>query len=113
MVLVSQIVVRIFCLLLTIHIVAINTCNDLYLNLIYKSSISIKSNVEEEPDSKSKSSESDSIEIDDDKYLVSSLSLVNGKCELDLLQFQKRYFLNSPNALPQVHYEIQIPPPRV
>ena len=108
---VSHIIVRIFYLLLAFHIVAINTCSDLYLKLIFKSSYSINSNVEEEPDSKSKSSETDNLEIDDDEYLVFSLPNVKGNFELDLIQFQKRNFFYSSIAFPQVHHEIQIPPP--
>ncbi len=108
----THIFVRFFCLLLVFHIIALNTYNDLYLNLIYKSSISINSNVEEEPDTNSKSSESDNFELDDDKFLAAALYLVNGKCELDLMQFQQRHFLYSSIAFQQVHYEIQIPPPR-
>jgi hypothetical protein len=106
----SQSYFRIICLLLTFHLVALNTCEKFYLNLLTQSSISKDFDIEEDADSKSKTNESDSFIGD---YLVEETPSFENNSGFYFSENNKHIFLNSPvNTLLQGIYEIQIPPPR-
>jgi hypothetical protein len=107
----SQTYFKIFCLLLTFHVVALNTCEKFYLNLLIQSSISKEFDIEEDADSQSKANESDSF-IDD--YLVEESPPFWNNSVFCFTESNKHISSNSPvNTLSQGIYEIQIPPPRV
>jgi hypothetical protein len=106
----SQSYFRIICLLLTFHLVALNTCEKLYLNLLIQSSISKDFDIEEDADSQSKANESDSF-IDD--YLVEETISFWNNLGFHFTENNKHISIISPvNTLLQGIYEIQIPPPR-
>jgi hypothetical protein len=101
---------KVLCLLLTFHIVALNTCEKFYLNLLTQSSISKDFDIEEESDAKNKSNESDSF-IDD--YLVEQLSSCLNKLDFYFIENPTKISSNfSANALLKGIYEIDTPPPR-
>jgi hypothetical protein len=101
---------KIFCLLLTLHIVALNTCEKFYLNLLTQSSISKDFDIEEDSDSKTKSSESDSF-MDD--YVVEQSSHFWNNSDFYFKENLKNTSANfSVNSLLQGINEIDTPPPR-
>lgn len=110
----SHIFFRIFCLLLMIHIVALNTCADDYVKFLSCNSETLKSlNIEEESDSKTKTTESDDFDSIDDDYLVTPFLSLNSSLDVNCFENGKHlrhyFYLVS---FPQLHYDIQIPPPR-
>jgi hypothetical protein len=106
----SQSYFRIICLLLTFHLVALNTCEKFYLNLLTQSTISKDFDIEEDTDSKSKTNESDSF-IDD--YLVEEIPAFWNNSEYYFIENNNPIASNfSISTLLQGIYEIQIPPPR-
>lgn len=114
----SRIIFRFFCLLLMLHTLALNTCDDLYLKLLGQSSkiILLKNiEVEEESDTKSKTGESDTLDTsDDDDYLLNISSFISTHSDDDYASItSKLHFHFSSTILAQLHYEIQIPPPRI
>jgi hypothetical protein len=101
---------KILCLLLTFHVVALNTCEKFYLNLLTQSSISKDFDIEEDSDSKTKSNESDSF-IDD--YIVEESSNYWKSSDLFVTENLNKISFNSPiNSLQIGVYEIDTPPPR-
>ncbi|WP_158279510.1 hypothetical protein [Arcicella aurantiaca] len=105
------------CLMLSLHLLAMNICDNYYLKLIGQTSKSgITKNVdleEEEADANGKTSESDSFDDIDDDYLVESFFSYNAQINHESLVFlpkQRFHFFSV--ILPQLHYDIQIPPPR-
>ncbi len=118
MVYTSRIMFRFFCLLLMFHTLALNTCDDLYLKLLGQSSkIMLLKNIEaeEESDTKSKTGESDTLDaFDDDDYLLSTSSFINIYSDDDYASITSKFHFHfSSTILAQLHYEIQIPPPRI
>jgi hypothetical protein len=106
----SQSYFRIICLLLTFHLVALNTCEKFYLNLLTQSTISKDFDIEEDADSKSKANESDSFI---DEYVVEETPSFWNNAECYFSENNNHISSNFPvNALLQGIYEIQIPPPR-
>jgi hypothetical protein len=106
----SQSYFRIICLLLTFHLVALNTCEKIYLSLLTQTTISKDFDIEEDADSKSKANESDSFI---DEYVVEEIPAFLNNSEFYFSETNSHISSNSPvNALLQGIYEIQIPPPR-
>lgn len=112
--LVSVIVFRFICLLLMIHLLAINIRDDYYMAFTQCSNISKDFDIEEETMPKTKSTENNNYDNSVDDFL--SNLLVTNKVS-SLYEFangtNKLKFHFSINAFPLVHYEIQSPPPRV
>jgi hypothetical protein len=109
MVYTSRIMFRFFCLLLMFHTLALNTCDDLYLKLLGQSSkIMLLKNIEAEE-------ESDTLDaFDDDDYLLSTSSFINTYSDDDYASITSKFHFHfSSTILAQLHYEIQIPPPRI
>lgn len=110
----SRIVFRTFCLLLMIHIVALNTCADYYVKFLSSKSVALKSfDIEEEADSKTKTTESDVFDSIDDDYLVTSFLNLHANSDINCFEngrHLRHYFYSA--SFPQLHYDIQIPPPR-
>jgi hypothetical protein len=101
---------RMICLLLTFHLVALNTCEKFYLNLLTQSSISKDFDIEEDADAKSKANESDSFI---GEYVVEEIPSFWSNSGFYFTENNNHISSNSPvNALLQGVYEIQIPPPR-
>jgi hypothetical protein len=101
---------RIICLLLTFHLVALNTCEKFYLNLLTQSSISKDFDIEEESDSKSKTNESDSFM--DDYVVEETPSFWNNLYDC-FSQNNNHVSLNClVNSLLQGIYKINTPPPQ-
>ncbi len=101
---------KVLCFLLTFHIVALNTCEKCYLNLLTQSSLSKDFDIEEDSDSKTKSNESDSF-IDD--YLVEQSSSCWNKSDFSFIENLNKISSNfSVNTLLKGIYEIDTPPPR-
>jgi hypothetical protein len=107
----SQSYFRIICLLLTFHLVALNYCENFYLNLLVQSSISKDFDLEEDADSQSKANESNSFIGD---YLVEETTSFWNNSGFYFTENSNHISLNFLiNTLLQGIYEIQIPPPRV
>jgi hypothetical protein len=110
----ASIVFRFVCLLLMIHLLAINIRDDYYMSFFHCTSISKDFDIEEETIPKSKSSETNNCDNTFDDFLSSFhssnkiASLIDFSEKVDKLTF---HF--SINAFPKVHYDIQSPPPRV
>jgi hypothetical protein len=109
----SLIVFRFVCLLLMIHLLAINIRGDYYISFTQSSNISKDFDIEEESIPKSKSTESNNCDNSVDDFLS---SLLQSNKVGNLFEFtegtDKLKFYFSINAFPLVHYEIQSPPPR-
>lgn len=97
-----------------IHIVALNTCADDYVKFLSSKSVTLKSlDIEEDSDSKTKTTESDDFDSIDDDYLVTSFLSLNIYQDVNSFEIAKElYYHFSSITLTQLHYEIQIPPPR-
>lgn len=105
---------RIFCFLLMFHILAMNIYKDYYAHLINYSTISKDFDVEEESNPKSKTNQSSNFDDSLDEYLNIPNSFHQNKNALNFVETSQRLkFHFSIGVLPIVHYEIQIPPPRV
>lgn len=97
-----------------IHIVALNTCADDYVKFLSSKSVTLKSlDIEEESDSKTKTTESDVFDSIDDDYLVTSFLSLHSSSDVNCFEngrHLRHYFYSV--SFPQLHYDIQIPPPR-
>lgn len=112
MVKVFNILCRIFCLLLMIHLLAVSVCDDYILKLINNSNSELSLDIEEDRGNNSKDK---SFEFDDfdDEYLVTTL---NHFVYSHSFQVQENIssisFQHLQIDLPQRINEILIPPPR-
>ena len=97
------------CFLLTFHIVALNTCEKIYLNLLTKSTLCADIDIEEDIDLDSKGK----IFEFDDEYLVNGFTNFNYHCNFSTQEFCSiSSFQFVLSALPHRVHEILIPPPR-
>ena len=109
MIKVFNILNRTLCLLLMIHLLALNICDDYLLKLINISSVEQTIDIEEDTDSDSKGK---TFEFDDD-YLVNAFNNFNYHCDFYTQEFHSASsFQYLQSALPQSTHEILIPPPR-
>lgn len=109
----SLIVYRFVCLLLMVHLFAVNIRYDYYLSFFNTTNISKDFDIEEESLPKSKSSETNNSEYNNDEFLnnINSINKITTS-EVFTESAKKLTFYFSINALLSVHYEIQSPPPR-
>lgn len=102
---------QILCFFLTFHIVALNTCEKIYLNLLTKSELPIDIDIEEDTDSKTRFNESDSLI---DEYLVEDLSLLwNHSTSYFTENISNSCYDFSVNCLLKGTCEIDTPPPKL
>ena len=111
--LVSVIVFRFVCLLLMIHLLALNVRDDYYMSFTQSSNISKDFDIEEEVTPKTKSTENNNCDnaVDDFLNSLNFTNKITSLYELTNLTGKLRFHF-SLNAFPLVHYEIQSPPPR-
>lgn len=102
-----------FCLLLLVHLLAINVRDQYYLSFTNCTNVSKDFDLDEESKTNSKSSENNSPDDSIDVF-VEDLYKNNKSKILLILGFniKKNGFQYLINAFPKVHYEIQSPPPR-
>jgi hypothetical protein len=109
---------QIFCLLLMVHLLAVNIQLKSYLELISQTNMSKDFDVEEETESKSNKTESQSSEkeISDseiDNYIENFGHNYPNSINLGLNKNIKKNYQDNKCTLPIVHFDIQSPPPRV
>ena len=112
MIKVSNILIRTFCLLLMIHLLAVSVCDDYLLKLINKSNIEQTLDIEEDSDNDSNGKPFEFDDLDD-KYLVNpSNNHINHHYSLLQENLSSASFQYLQIALPQRISEILIPPPQ-
>ncbi|MES2797135.1 MAG: hypothetical protein V4683_14285 [Bacteroidota bacterium] len=96
-----------------LHILALNVNNSYYLKLINCNTISKDFDIDEESKSKSKSCENSCTDNSVDEFLNGLNTLNKHKTLANFSEnVAKSNFQYLMSTFPNVHYEIQIPPPR-
>jgi hypothetical protein len=102
---------RIFCLLLMIHLLAVNMQLNGYLRIINATTISKEYDLEEESESNGTNKKIADTELDDFIHFLNPTQ--KNPLNISLEYTLRHTFHFSENSLPIVHFEIQSPPPRV
>jgi hypothetical protein len=102
--------VRVFSVLLLLHILAVNTQLDVYLKYVQGNSISKDFDIEKELETKSKSNSENDAEFDE---LLQILNQIDNKqlLSLETESMSNHNFNFKENTFQLVHFEIPIPPP--
>ena len=108
-----NIVNRIGCLLLMIHLLAVGVCDDYLLKILNKSTIEKTIEIEKDTDNDTKEKSFEFEDLDDEYLLNFHHRLINYCSILISFNFQHSSFQYLQIALPQCINEILIPPPRL